>query len=103
MTGQTLPATRKISQMGRTSAAGPASAMDTGISASDTKKSRLEIRPSRCGGTRRWSSVPQITMPTLPVAPNTNNAAPMAQKLSMTPIAASGRLPTPHDAIITVR
>ncbi len=71
--------------------------------ARDTKKSRLETRPSRCGGTLRWSKVPQITMPTLPVAPKTNRAAATAQKLSMNPMAAIGRLPTPQAAIITVR
>jgi hypothetical protein len=103
MMGHTPPATTKISQMGRTSAAGPAMAMDTGISASETKKSRLDTRPRRWGGTRRWSSVPQMTMPTLPVAPKMNSAAAMVQKLSMIPTAASGRLPAPQLTIITVR
>ena len=88
-----VPATRKISPDGSTAAAGPASAMETGIRASDTKKSRLETRPSRCGGTRRCSRVPQMTMPTLPVAPKMNRAAATAQKLSMMPTAAIGRLP----------
>ena len=75
MTGHTVPATRKISPTGSTSAAGPARAMETGMRASETKKSRLETRPSRCGGTRRCSSVPQMTMPMPPVAPKMNRAA----------------------------
>ena len=38
-------------------------AIDSGMSASETKKSRLEMRPSMCRGTRRCSSVPQMTFP----------------------------------------
>ena len=103
MTGHTVPATRKMSPTGSTSAAGPARAMETGIRASETKKSRLETRPSMCGGTRRCSSVPQMTMPMPPVAPKMNRAAASAQKLSIMPMVASGRLPAPHPTIITVR
>jgi hypothetical protein len=44
-----------------------------------------------------------MTMPTLPVAPQMNSEAAITQKLSMSPTAASGRLPTPQDTIITVR
>jgi hypothetical protein len=103
MTGHTVPATRKMSHRGSSSAAGPARAMETGMRASETKKSRLETRPSRCGGTRRCSSVPQMTMPMPPVAPKMNNARASSQKLSRMPTAASGRLPAPQAAIITVR
>jgi hypothetical protein len=42
--------------------AGPAIAMETGIRTSETKKSRLETRPRKPSGTRRWSRVPQITI-----------------------------------------
>ena len=103
MMGHTPPATRKITHVGTTAAAGPARAMEMGISARDTKKSRLETRPSKCGGTRRCRSVPQRTIPMPPVAPKTNSAAATIQKLSMIPMAASGRLPAPHETIITVR
>ena len=41
---------------------GPASAIETGIRLIETKKSREATRPSMCGGTRRWSSVPQMTI-----------------------------------------
>jgi hypothetical protein len=42
--------------------AGPAIAMETGVKARETKKSRLETRPRRPSGTRCWSRVPQITV-----------------------------------------
>ena len=58
----TLPASTKVIGMPIHSPTGPAIAIDTGIRASETKKSRLETRPSRCGGTRRCSSVPQMTI-----------------------------------------
>ena len=51
---------------------GPANAIDTGISASDTKKSRLDTRPSMAGGTRRCSSVPQRPAPRRTATPQTN-------------------------------
>ncbi len=56
-------AAMKIVWIGTTSARGPATAIDSGMRASETKKSRLEMRPSMCRGTRRCSRVPQITLP----------------------------------------
>ncbi len=73
--GEAMPAMTKIAQMGMTEANGPASAMDTGISASETKKSSEETRPSMCGGTRRCRSVPQMTCPRPPVMPTTTSRA----------------------------
>ena len=64
-------ATTNTAVMPNASAAGPASAIEAGISASDTKKSRLETRPRSASGTRRWRSVPQITIPTPSVTPTT--------------------------------
>ena len=55
----TSPAIRNAGAMPIASPTGPAIAMETGISASETKKSRLDTRPSRAGGTRRCSRVPQ--------------------------------------------
>ncbi|MCB5282054.1 hypothetical protein BJQ89_01809 [Arthrobacter sp. ES1] len=44
-----------------------------------------------------------MTMPIPPVAPKTKSAAASAQKLSMMPTAASGRLPAPQLTIIALR
>ena len=52
---------QKIASGGKICETGPATAMETGMSERDTKKSRDEMRPSMCTGTRRWSSVPQMT------------------------------------------
>ena len=73
------PASTKVGGMPIHSPTGPATAMDTGISASETKKSRLETRPSRCGGTRRCSSVPQMTIAACPVKPTANDATAITQ------------------------
>ena len=56
------------------SATGPASAIDTGIRASETKKSRLDTRPSMADGTRRCSRVPHSTWPLEKANPTTNRA-----------------------------
>jgi sorbitol-specific phosphotransferase system component IIBC len=82
---------------------GPATAMDTGIRASETKKSRLETRPSRCGGTRRCSRVPQMTIAADPVNPTTKAASPITHSRSVMPINAIGAAPAPHSRIIVVR
>src|SRR5215203_6387975 len=58
----TIPATTKTVVIPKAAPAGPAIAMETGIRASETKKSRLDTRPRRPSGTRRWSRVPQITI-----------------------------------------
>ena len=50
---------------------GPASAIETGIRLIETKKSSEATRPSMCGGTRRWSSVPQMTIGAENSAPST--------------------------------
>ena len=82
---------------------GPASAIDTGISASDTKKSRLDTRPSRCAGTRRCSSVPQMTIAAASVMPTTRLATTITHSRVDRPKAASGRAPRPQHRSITVR
>ena len=43
----TIPATMKTAVIPKTAPAGPAIAMETGIRASETKKSRLETRPRK--------------------------------------------------------
>ena len=50
---------------------GPASAIETGIRLIETKKSSEATRPSSSGGTRRWSSVPQITIGAANSTPST--------------------------------
>ena len=78
-------------------------ANDTGMNASDTKKSRLDTRPSISVGTRRCSSVPQITIPAPSVKPMTNVAAAINGNDEVTPTTTSGIEPTLHIVIITVR
>ena len=97
------PASTNVVGMPIHSPTGPATAMDTGISASETKKSRLDTRPSRCGGTRRCSSVPQMTIAADPVKPTAKAAAAITHSWSVMPISASGAAPAPQSRIITVR
>lgn len=80
---------------------GPAIANDTGMNASDTKKSRLETRPSISVGTRRCSSVPQMTMPAPSVKPMTNVATAINGNDEVYPTTTSRMDPSPHIAIIT--
>ena len=68
---------------------GPAMAIDSGMNASDTKKSRLDTRPSMCGGTRRCSSVPQMTIGAEKQTPTTKTAAAITQT--------SVAMPTTHE------
>lgn len=82
---------------------GPASAIDRGISERDRKKSRLETRPSSSGGTRRWSSVPQMTMPAWKVAPMTAPATSISHRSVVNPKTTSGRVPAPQSRFMTVR
>jgi hypothetical protein len=82
---------------------GPARAIDSGMNDSETKKSRLEIRPSSAGGTRRCSSVPQMTMPAWNVAPMTAPATSITQYWGAKPNTTIGTQPRPHSRFITVR
>src|SRR3954453_2755672 len=81
----------------------PASAIDSGMKLSETKKSRLATRPSRAGGTRRCSSVPQMTVPASNVAPMTAPAAIRTQSSLVNPKTTIGTQPRPHSRFITVR
>src|SRR5689334_1879817 len=99
----TTPAAVKIVSVDTTFDSGPATANDTGMNASDTKKSRLETRPSISRGTRRCSSVPQITLPAPSVTPTTNVAAAINGNDDVAPTITSGSEPPPHITIITVR
>ena len=69
-----MPATRKIVCIETTFDSGPTIANDTGMKASETKKSRLDTRPNISVGTRRCSSVPQMTIPAPSVRPMMNVA-----------------------------
>jgi len=82
---------------------GPATAIDTGMSARLTKKSRLDTRPSRAGGTRRWSSVPQMTLAADDSAPTTSSAASTGHSRVATPTTTNGTQLTPHSRSIHVR
>ena len=82
---------------------GPASAIETGIRLIETKKSSEATRPSRCGGTRRCSSVPQMTIGAEKNTPRTNAATTTTQTALAKPITSSGRQPTPHIRFIQVR
>ncbi len=82
---------------------GPTIANDTGMNASDTKKSRLDTLPSISGGTRRCSSVPQMTMPAPSVTPTMNVASAISGNDDVTPTITSGMEPALHMVIITVR
>ncbi|OLT38098.1 hypothetical protein BJF82_09120 [Kytococcus sp. CUA-901] len=84
-------------------ATGPATAIETGIIASDTKKSSELTRPSIERGTRRCSRVPQMTMPTPSPTPNTKSTRPISQKSSVTASRKKGMAATDHTVIITVR
>src|SRR5689334_1067678 len=99
----TTPATKKIVCMETTFDSGPTIANDTGMNASDTKKSRLDTRPSISVGTRRCSSVPQMTMPAPSVTPMTNVAAAINGNDEVIPTITSGIEPTLHIVIITER
>ncbi len=85
------------------SASGPASAIETGISEMLTKKSSEETRPSRCGGTRRWSSVPQITIGAEKKIPITKPATTICHTASACATTRNGSPAIPHSAVITVR
>jgi hypothetical protein len=103
ITSGASPAIRNSTGSPSDSPAGPATAIDTGMNASETKKSRLETRPSMAAGTRRCSSVPQITTPPLNAAPTRNAAITMTQIWSVRPNTASGRHPNAQSRFITVR
>ena len=81
----------------------PASAIDSGMKLSETKKSRLDTRPSRAGGTRRCSSVPQMTMPAWKTAPMTPPATTIGQSSVVNANTTIGMQPTPHSPFMTVR
>ena len=59
ITTGTIPAMTKVVRSPIAYDTGPAIAIETGIRHTDTKKSSDATRPSSCGGTRRWSSVPR--------------------------------------------
>src|SRR3954449_13406182 len=90
------PATRKIVCIETTFDSGPTIANDTGMNASDTKKSRLDTRPSISGGTRRCSSVPQMTPAAPSVTPTTNVANAINENDDVQPTITSGSDPSPH-------
>ena len=73
------------------------------MSSRDTKKSREEIRPSMCEGTRRCSRVPQMTWPAPPVAPNTHSAPAMTHHEPVIPTRPKGSVPKPQSQIMVVR
>ena len=56
-----------------------------------------------CGGTRRWSSVPQITIGADHSAPSTSAATTSCHTAVATPITTKGSAPSPHIRFITVR
>ena len=68
---------------------GPAIAIETGIRASDTKKSRLDTRPSRAAGTRRCSRVPHSTWAPEKMNPQVNSAITITQSWFVKPMIAS--------------
>ena len=70
----TSPAMRNAWAMPIVSPTGPAIAIDTGINANETKKSRLDTRPSIAGGTRRCSRVPHSTCAPENSRPQVNSA-----------------------------
>ena len=74
-----MPAIRNVVRSPIASETGPASAIEIGIRLTETKKSSDATRPSMCGGTRRWSSVPQITIGAENIAPSTNAATTTIQ------------------------
>ena len=82
---------------------GPTIANDKGMNASDTKKSRLDTRPSISVGTRRCNNVPQMTIPAPSVTPMQNVANAINGNDEVTPTAIKGTEPSPHIAIIVVR
>jgi hypothetical protein len=85
------------------SATGPARAIEIGIRLTETKKSSDETRPSSSGGTRRCSSVPQITIGAEKSRPRTKPHPITTQMCEVRPITRNGRQPTPHIRFITVR
>src|SRR5689334_15315318 len=89
----TVPATRKMVGIDTTFDNGPTIANDSGMNASDTKKSRLDTRPSIAVGTRRCSSVPQITEPAPSVTPTTNVAAAIHPNDDVIPTTTKGSEP----------
>ena len=99
----TTPAAPKMTCTGTTFDSGPASAIDSGMNARETKKSRLDTRPSMCAGTRRCSSVPQMTMPAPLLSPTMNKAIAITGNDQVAPTIASGSDPSDHSIIITVR
>ena len=73
------------------------------MSASETKKSRLETRPSIDGGTRRCRSVPHTTWAPSNSTPTMKSATTMTHSHDVSPMIASGTQPTPHARIMSVR
>ena len=73
------------------------------MSASETKKSRLDTRPRSSGGTRRCSRVPQITVAEENPKPVMKTTTAMTHNWSVKPINSSGMQPAPHSRFITVR
>ena len=76
-TSGATPATRKVLASPIASETGPASAIETGIRLTETKKSSEATRPSRSGGTRRCSRVPQMTI-------GAQNSTPSRNELTTT-------------------
>ena len=103
MSGGARPATRKVAVVPMASLTVPASAIDSGMRLSEVKKSRLDTRPSRAGGTRRCSSVPQMTVAAWNVAPIAPAATTISHSAGEAPNSTRGTQPSPHSRFMTVR
>ncbi|BDB62956.1 hypothetical protein RDE2_47500 [Rhodococcus sp. RDE2] len=102
-TSGATPATVNNTHRGTTVDNGPVTAIDTGMRASETKKSRLATRPIMPSGTRLCSRVPHRTMPAASANPMTNVATIMTVNDVVKAKTANGRVPTPQHISMTVR
>ena len=102
-TGGTNAAIANVALNPIASPTGPAMAIDNGIRARLTKKSRLDTRPNSAGGTRLWSSVPQMTLAAEDNAPTRNNATNTGHNRVATPMATNGTQLTPHNSNMLLR
>ena len=73
------------------------------MSEMETKKSRDDTRPSMCGGTRRWSRVPQMTCGAEKSAPMTSPLAMTGQTRSAVPMTRKGSPASPQPRTMSVR
>ena len=94
---------KKVLRRPMASETGPARAIETGIRLTDTKKSSEATRPRRSGGTRRWRSVPQMTIGAENPAPSTKPAATTCHTDVARPKNTNGSAANPQPRFITVR